>query len=180
MEGGPTPLAVGVVVPLQVDLCLSATASSTSLFDIFRGSEERRTANSCGPGTGGGMKEDPGEGKGCEGSGAGSDEQNSQAEKDIPVQLDILKTSRSCQSDRPVKFNQSQIRPLFDPVCIYTRHVLPNDARRSSDAARFSSDDIVLRLTPSHRAPGVGDAALFLRIRGFTVLAGTLFATLSP
>lgn len=56
---------VGVVLPLQVaDLRTSSMASSTSFFDILRGREELRVANSCGPGTGGGIKEDPGEGKG--------------------------------------------------------------------------------------------------------------------
>lgn len=73
-----TPL---VVVPLQtVDLATSATASSMSFFDIFRASEERRRANSCGPGTGGGMKAEPGEGNGCEGSSRRLDEHNDAVE----------------------------------------------------------------------------------------------------
>ena len=71
--------------------------------------------------------------------------------------------------------------PLFATVCLYTRHPVPpaaspNDARRSTDAARFSSDEIVPRRTPSHRrTAGVGDAALFRRIRTF----GTLLRTRS-
>ena len=69
---------------------------------------------------------------------------------------------------------------LFDLVCIYIRHLLVdslNDARRSSDAARFNSDDIVPRITPSHPFDiGVGDAKLFLRMRIFT---GTLTVRLA-
>lgn len=70
----PTRL-VGVV---SSEAGASGTGSSRSLLDIFRGSEECRTANSCGPGTGGGIKGDPGEGKGWQGSGSGSDGRDSQ------------------------------------------------------------------------------------------------------
>lgn len=71
-----TPLVVGV------DLC----TSSMSFFDILRGSERR--ANSCGPGTGGGKKDEPGEGKGWEESGRESDEHDDDAvKKNIPLHI---------------------------------------------------------------------------------------------
>lgn len=201
-----TPLVVvgvgvgTVVLPLQVEeLGTSGTVSSASFLDILRGGDARRIANSWGPGTGGGMKEDPGEGKGWEGSGGGRRGGGWGEEEDVPLQVDIavifslfvlpqvsvnvvqsfsgVRPSRSCQSDQKcITFVSLHIRTLFALVCVYTRHavfvVSHSDTRRSIDAARFSSDDIVPRRTPSH--VGVGDAALFLRTRICTVRAGTL------
>lgn len=62
-------LDVGVPLPLQdaLALLMSTPWSSPSFFDIFRPADGGRIANSCGPGTGGGRKEEPGDGKGWEG-----------------------------------------------------------------------------------------------------------------
>jgi hypothetical protein len=61
--GGALPLHDALAV---LALITSAPWSSPSFFDILRPAEGGRFANSCCPGTGGGRKEDPGEGKGWE------------------------------------------------------------------------------------------------------------------
>ena len=45
-----------------------------------------KRANSCGRGTGGGTKAEPGEGNGWDASGRGSNEQMDKVEKNIPLQ----------------------------------------------------------------------------------------------
>eukprot|EP00919_Chromeraceae_sp_WS-2016_P065247 GHVR01154409.1.p2 GENE.GHVR01154409.1~~GHVR01154409.1.p2 ORF type:complete len:140 (-),score=17.83 GHVR01154409.1:90-509(-) len=61
-------VALLLVVPaLPLLLPPAATLeSSAAFFDIFLPAEGGRTANSCGPGMGGGKNEDPGEGNGCD------------------------------------------------------------------------------------------------------------------